>query len=173
MDAMTAAPDVTYDPLDIFAKGGLAEVVMMLFWRQRFDNPGFTVEVHPEDLKGFADCTAYLKVRPQIRVYRPGGVPAKAAIPATGNRRAVPGREAIPPKNYVVVQMVDEKGDAFVPIENNQDAFDRAEQAKQVQRTREGAKALAAQLESDVASQTFSASTIREAAAALRLLSVP
>lgn len=158
------------DPLDAFAQSGVEEALKLLFWKARFQNPEFSVTVTPEDIKAFRDCIDYLEVKPQIRIVRPQGVPAQPMIPAHGNRRATPGREAIPPRNYVVVQMVDQDGNAFVPIENNQADFERQEQAKRARRIKETAGELAAQLSRDLASATISNATIEETIVALKTL---
>lgn len=162
------------DPLDaLVAKaeaGDLTDAIALMLWQNRFDNPGFTVEIHPKDLKGFQDCVEYLEVRPTVRVYRPGGVPAQEAIPAVGNRRAVPARAAIPPRPYVVVQMTDAKGDAFVPIENNQQDFDRQKAANAERAARDQALSLAQALSNDVQSGQFSTGNIQDAIICLRTL---
>lgn len=161
------------DELDMFAKQDKARVaraLMMLFWKDRLRNPNFTVEVTPEDLKGFRECMAYLEVEPKIMIYRPQGLPAVEPQPARGNRRAVPGRSAQPPRNFVVIQMVDADGNAITPIENNQADFDRAQEALGLRAARDAAARLAAQLLADLQANVTSSATITEAAQALKLL---
>jgi hypothetical protein len=122
------------------------------------------------DLKAFADCTDYLKVKPKIQVIRPQGLPAQAPIPAQGTRRAIPGRAAQPPKNYVVIQMVDQNGDAFVPIENNEADLAKQQAHARITRTRETANLIADRLQSDAQTGNYSTATMLEAAQALKLL---
>ena len=91
---------VVKDPIDAFVDrattGDLQLAVMMMLWNNRFNNPSFTIQVNPREIKAFIDCVKYLEVKPVIRVLRPGGMPAQEPIAAFGNRRAVPGRAAIP-----------------------------------------------------------------------------
>ena len=166
-----ALPEV--DTLNEFAgaeRGFTERAIMLMFWKARHANPEFTITVDRADLKGFADCIKYLDVIPTIRVYRPQGLPAQQAIEAHGNRRAAPGRAAQPPKDYVVIQMVDQDGNAFVPIENNEDDLQRGKDGAAARRTRETAPQLAAQLEADIRANTISNATIQEAIEALRVL---
>ena len=164
----------TSDPLELFAK--LAErdpkqAIMLLFWKARHQNPEFTVNITPEDVKGFTDCVNYLQVEPEVRIYRPQGLPAQASVPAHGNRRAVPGREAKPPKPFVVVQMVDAEGNAIVPIENNEEDLAAGAKAKNLARIRENAPSLHARLMADVRTGNLSTDIITEAANNLLALS--
>ena len=166
----TTADVETPDVLELFAK--LAErnpkqAIMLMFWKARHQNPEFSLNITEADLKGFTDCVNYLGVEPEVRIHRPQGLPAQAPVPAHGNRRAVPGREAKPPKPFVVVQMVDAEGNAIVPIENNEKDQDDGLQAKALARTRENAPRLAAQLMNDVRSGNLSNDTITEAANSL------
>lgn len=161
------------DPIDAFVKAAQdgPEAIMLLLWKMRFDNPSFSVEIHPKDLKGFYECVEYLKVQPKIQVLRPGGVPAVEGTPAVGNRRATPPRAAIPPKNYAVIQMVDEKGDTFVPIENNQVDFDEQARANKVRQAKDQAGSVVTALRNDIGSGQFSTGNINDAIAILTVLS--
>lgn len=172
--APVLASEPSADPLDVFLRNAgrmnPQEALMLVFWKQRHTNPEFSIEIHPEDLKGFSDCLAYLEVTPVIKVYRPGGLPATQAIEAHGNRRAVPARAAIPPKNYVVIQMVDKDGNGWVPVENNIKDHEAAERTKRMVNAKEKAKQLANALISDLQQSITSTGTIQEAAAILQLL---
>lgn len=161
------------DPLDAFvelATSQPANAVAALFWHHRHQNPGFSIEVKASDLKAFTDCTEYLKVRPKIQVVRPQGLPAQAQIPAQGNRRAVPGRVAQPPKDYVVIQMVDQDGNGFVPIENNEEDLAKQQKAAVAKRTKERALIIAGNLQGDVQAGNYSTATMLEAVEALQAL---
>lgn len=156
--------------------GDLRRALMLIFWKMRFEDPTFTVEIDPKDIKGFDDCTNFLveegtmKKGPEIRVYRPGGIPAVEPIPAKGNRRAVPGRPARPPKELVIVQMVDADGNGFVPIENNERDYDRQQDTNAKRRSIERARLIADQLAGDLSRNEFSENTVKDAIATLRLL---
>lgn len=160
------------DPLDQFIAACQEgpEAIMLMLWLQRFENPGFTVEVHPKDIKAFYDCVNYLEVKPQIQVLRPGGAPAVEAVPAHGNRRAIPGRAAIPPKNYAVIQMVDENGNTFVPIESDEDAAKRRDLENAIRRAKDNAITIANALRNDITSGQFSTGNLQDAITALTTL---
>lgn len=177
--APRAAPNPTAlitpaaDPLNAFvelATSQPANAVAALFWHHRHQNPGFSIEVKAADLKAFTDCTDYLKVRPKIQVVRPQGLAAQAPIPAQGNRRAVPGRDAHPPKDYVVIQMVDQDGNGFVAVENNEADLAKQQAQAKAARTKEKALIIASNLQGDVQAGNYSTATMLEAVEALRLL---
>lgn len=162
------------NPLDhlvaMAEKNDYAQALKLILWKMRFENPDFTLEINPDDIKAFDDCVDYLEVKPTLYVTRPGAVPAQEGRPAMGNRRAVPARAAIPPKNYVVVQMLDQDGNNFKPIENNQQDFDRQKKADATRRAKDNALTLASQLAADIRSGTFSESTIGDAIIVMRTL---
>ena len=167
-------PEQAIDELDQFAKaaalGNRDIAIMLMFWKNRHQESPFTMDVSLKDLQGFEECIKYLDVVPQIKVFRPQGKPAHPGSPATETRSAIPPSPAGKPKAYVVVQMVDQEGNAFVPIENNEDDLARGQEAKRIQRIRESAPQLAGQLMADLQSNTTSNATITEAAEALKLL---
>lgn len=148
-----------------------ARAIMLMFWKNRHQETPFTMDITLKDLQGFEECIKYLDVVPQIKVFRPQGKPAHPGSAATDTRSAIPPSPAGKPKSYVVVQMVDQEGNAFVPIENNEDDLARGQEAKRIHRIRESAPQLAAQLMADLQSNTTSNATITEAAEALKLLS--
>lgn len=148
----------------------LADAAMLLFWRNRFKDSTFSVEVTREDITAFRQCVDYLGVEPQIRVFRPQGAPATEGSPRTATRSAVPARPATPPKDYVVIQMVDQDGNAIVPIENNEGDLARSNEARRIQDIRTGAPRLADQLQADMNMNISSNETITRAIEALRVL---
>jgi hypothetical protein len=158
------------DPLDVLAKGDPQRVMALMLWKARRHNPDLYVQIDEHDIQGFEDCVKYLKVKPEVRIMRPGGLPSQPPIPATGNRRAVPGREAIPPKPYVMIVLVDEKGDAIKPVENNEEDFDQAKSAAEVRKARDQAPALAQLLTQQARTGEYSLSDITDAANALLTL---
>lgn len=163
------------DQLDAFAAAGADEALKILLWKQRHENPAFAMQVTAEDLKGFHDCINYLEVKPGVHIqpkviiHRPGAVPARPAQQV--GKKLIPGREAIPPKDYVVVQMVDQDGNGFVPIENNQDDRDRQIAADNARRMKEQARTVASQMAADLAMNTYSSDTITRAIQSLNALS--
>lgn len=162
------------DPLDQFVEKANADpriAIAAMFWANRLANPEFTVEVKAKDIEAFQACTEYLKVTPTIMITRPQGLPAQAAIPAAGTRRAVPGRTGQPPKNYAIIQMVDADGNAFVGIENNEEDFERQQQALHMQTMKRKALVIAQQLEQDMNANITSSATQMDAVATLRELS--
>lgn len=168
------APEPAAHPLDAFAKAANAsppQAIMLMFWKDRFQNPGAHIEVTEADLQGFNECMGYLEVTPYIRIYRPPGLPEQPAVPAEGKRRAIPYRPAKPPKDYVVIQMVDKDGNAIVPIENNEADLARSKEHQSLRRIRETAPQLAAQLQADVQNNALSTDTILQAVTALKVLS--
>lgn len=165
------SPTPAVDELDAFALDSEWEdFIHMLFWKFRFDNAAASIEVTRADLKAFRECMTYLGVTPKIAVFRPEGSPATPGAPAQGDRRAIPPRPARPPKDYVVIQMVDQDGNAIVPIENNEQDFAKAKEAKRIKGIRDSATQLAAQLQADVQANAISNQTILQAAEALRVL---
>ena len=167
-------PEQAIDELDQVAKaaalGNRDIAIMLMFWKNRHQESPFTMDVSLKDLQGFEECIKYLDVVPQIKVFRPQGKPAHPGSPATETRSAIPPSPAGKPTASVVVQMVDQEGNAFVPIENNEDDLARGQEAKRIQRIRESAPQLAGQLMADLQSNTTSNATITEAAEALKLL---
>jgi hypothetical protein len=149
-------------PLDALAAGDPKKVIALMLWKARHQQPSLYAQINEDDLETFGACVRYLKTEPEISITRPQGVPAQAAIPAQGNRRAVPARAAIP---------VDKKtGDAVRPVENNQDDFDRAAETQQVLKARQDAPLLAQRILHQAATGEYSLSDLQDAAQALNTL---
>lgn len=155
------------DALDALAAADPREAIALMLWKNRMANPDLAVAIDENDLKGYTDCIQYLKVKPQVRIFRPQGLPAQDAIPAGPGRRAVPARAAGAPKPYVMVVLTDQKGDAIVPVENNEDDYQRRQQQSQLIRYRENAPSLAAQLLQQARSGEYSLAVMQECADAL------
>jgi len=160
----------TKDALDQFAEAGGARALQLLLWKNRHQNPEMTVLITEADLHGFDECMRYQKVTPDILIHRPEGRPAQAAIPASGTRRAIPGRAAEPPRPYVIVGLV-ERGthDALKPVENNAEDYARGELARQIQVVKRNLPAWASELRRAATAGDFSSSTLEEVARALEL----
>jgi hypothetical protein len=179
MPAATKKAPQAKDALDRFveqAKHDPLQAIAMMLWRARMQNPDMYVRVEERDLKAYAECMAYQKLKATVIIHREPGSPAQAAIPASHGRRAVPGREATPPKPYVVIALVEEKDgkptmNAVKPVENNQDDYDRSLEAAARRRARDQAQDLAAQLLNASRTGDFSSSAMQDAANALVLLS--
>lgn len=168
--AARAARPKAKDALDQFASAGAERALQLVLWKGRHQNPEMTVLVSEADLRAFDECMHYQKVTPEILLYRPEGRPAQAAIPAAGNRRAVPGRSAEPPRPYVIVGLV-ERGthDAVKPVENNAEDYGRGELARQVQVVKRNLTVWASELRRAAVAGDFSSSTLEEVARALEL----
>lgn len=160
----------TANPLDDLAQGDPQRVMALMLWKARMREPDMYVQITEADIKGFDDCCRYLKARPQVRVFRPAEIPAQAAIPATGNRRAVAAREAIPARPYVMVVLTDEKGDVIKPVENNEADYEASQGAAQIRKARDQAPDLANRIVNGARTGEYSLSDIQDAANALLIL---
>lgn len=166
----TRKPAPKQDPLDALAQDP-ARVMQLMLWKARMREPDMYVQITEHDIRGFDDCVRYLKVKPQVKIFRPQGLPAQDAIAAQGNRRAVPARPATPPKPYVMVVLTDEKGDTVRPVENNEEDFDVAAQARDLRKARDQAQDLAQRIVQQARTGEYSLSDIQDAANALITLS--
>lgn len=159
------------DPLDALAQGDLKRVIALILWKARLREPDMYVQIDEKDIAGFDDCMRYLKVKPDVMVKRPQGLPAQAAIPAQGNRRAVTLRPATPPKPFVIVSLVEEGTENVIrPVENNEVDFDSAKDAAAIRKAREQAPDLASRLIKQASSGETSLSDMQDAANALLIL---
>lgn len=159
------------DDLDALVAGDPREVIALMLWKARRANPDLYVQIEQKDIDGFYDCVRYLKVEHQVQISRPEGLPAHPGVPAAPGRRAIPARQATPPKPYVMVTLVDQKGDAIRPVENNEDDFDAAKEVQKLKRARDQAPDLAQRIVAQARSGEYSLSDIQDAAEALITLS--
>ena len=171
MTTATAPKKAKLDPLDALAGGDPRGIIALMIWKNRLREPDMFVKIEEGDIAGFQDCVRYLKVVPDVLIERPAGLPEQAAIPATANRRAIPGRAATPPKPYVIVTLV-EKGtkNMIRPVENNETDYDRAADVQKVRKARDQAGGLAQRLRHQAASGEYSLSDMSDAAEALEIL---
>lgn len=167
---MAKAPAAPKHPLDKFAEGPLEPVLAMLLWKGRMQNPELTVTVTQRDIEGLEACAGYLKISPKAVVYRAPGTPAVEAVPAMRGHPARPARPAGPPRDFVVVQLVDQNGDVFKPIENNEGDFDRSQTQDKVRRIREQAPQMAGMVRGMMQSGTFSNSELGDLCDAFEFL---
>ena len=168
---MAKAKAAPKDELDQLAEGPLTNVIALMLWTLRHVNPDMSVVITQKEIAGLKQCVDYLKVTAAVRVERPQGRPAQEAVPASANRKAVPGFPAEPPRPFVVVARVEAGTENMIrPVENNEEDFQRQKDAEQLKRLRETAPGLANMLEQNAAGGVFSESDIRDAANALRVL---
>lgn len=164
---MAKSPGKTVDILDQFEQQCAQQMgmgVAMLLWKNRHQNPGMSVQVDPIDIEELQKCVDYLGIKPKVVVLRPGGVPAQEAVPERPGHRAIAARPAIPPKNYVVIQLVDEKGDGFVPIESSEEGAQKRDLTMAREKLKVRAPALAQTILQEMQQGNFVDSTQREAA---------
>lgn len=166
--AVAVAPK---DALDALALGPAKDVIALMLWKNRHNEPELNVQITERDLVGFKACCEYLHVTPEIRIVRPQGMPGHGGIPATRTRSAIPPQESTPPKPYVTVCLV-ERGteNAIRPVENNEQDWAAAEEAKNFNRARDRALQLAGELQRAAATGDFSSSILNEAAQCLAAL---
>lgn len=169
---------VQLDTLDQAVKTWSTDMwAKMLLWKNRIANPEMTVEVTEKDILAWQECVTYLNIDTQLKIHRPQGRPAAeaiAAVPGTPQRpgrSAIPARPADPPRPFVLVQLLDQDGNTFKPIENNEQDRQRQEEAERLRRARDQGRNLATQLQHDMGSGVYSNATIGDAAAALIALS--
>lgn len=168
---MNAPAGQELDQFDALAASDPKKIIALMLWKLRHRFPEMAMEITEKDIKGFNDCVAFLRVEPAVLIKRPGGVPAQEAQPAAGNRRAVPARAAIPPKDVVVVALVaDGTENAIRAVENNVDDYQAGQDAQKVQSARERATELANRITSQANTGDVSLSDVRDAADALLLL---
>lgn len=162
------------DTLDALVGGDAKGVIAMMLWNNRMREPDMFAKIDEEQVKAFQESCRFQKLVPDIRIFRPGGLAAQPAIPAAGNKRAVPAREAIPPKPYVVVTLV-EKGTSNVirPIENNEADYDVAQDTSRFRKAKSDAPGMARRLLEMAKTGEYSLSDIQDTADALLLLSRP
>ena len=158
------------DELDKLVEGDPIQVIALMLWKNRMREPDMYVQIYEKDIKALNDCITYLKVPMVVSIHRPQGEAAHPAESGTTTRRPVPARPAQPPKPYVIVTLVDERGDLIKPVENNQADFDAASEAANVRKARDQAVDLAQRITQQARSGEFSLSDIDDAANALVVL---
>jgi len=94
------------DPLDRLAKAGARDIIALMLWQNRFNNPSLSVQLTQRDLEGLEKCVQFQKLQAEVVIMRPKGRPAQDPIPASPGRMAIPGRPADPPRPFVVVALV-------------------------------------------------------------------
>lgn len=169
---MRKAPIRKKDDFDRLAEGDTKDVLALVLWKARHHFPDLAMTIDAKDMAGYRQCLDYLKATPEVRIVRPLGRPAQDPVPAAGNRRAVPGYPAEPPRPFVVVALV-EKGteNAIRVCENNEGDNELRILAERTKRAREGAQDIAGRIEAMTRQGAdISNSDLLAAAEALRLL---
>ena len=158
-------------PLDELAQGDPKKVIALMLWKARHREPDMYVKIDEKDIEAFDASNNHQKLRPDVLIERPAGLPAQEAIPATGHRRGTPARAATPAKPYLIVTLV-ERGTKNVirSVENNQADFDTAQEAGAVRKARDGAQSIADQLTGQMRNGEFSNSVIQDAINSLLIL---
>lgn len=159
------------DLLDALAEGDPKRVIALMLWKARHRNPDMFVQIDEMDIKAFDESCTYQKLKPAVLIKHPPGLPAQAATPAMGNRRAVPARAATPPKPFVIVTLVEAGTENVIrPVENNQKDFDVAQDSAQLRKARDQAPDMAERLMLQGRTGEYSLSDITDAANALLVL---
>lgn len=138
-------------PLQAFEQAPLSEIIGMLLWKNRIQNPELAVMVTEQDLKAYRDCMAYLKVTPEVKIV---GRPKYVAIVLVEKDT---GSEGNP-------------GNAIKPVENNETDYATSQAAQLLRRTKETAPNLATTIRNQALGGEFSADLVIQAADALQML---
>ncbi len=157
-------------PLDGLAEGDPLKVMALMLWKNRFREPDMYVQIFEKDIEGLKACVDYLEVTPVVSIHRPQGQDAQPAQPGSSTRRPVPALPTQPAKPYVIVTLVDARGDMIKPIENNERDFDAADEAAKVRKAKDQAADLAQRILQQAQSGESSLSDTQDAADALVIL---
>ena len=159
-------------PLDAINENDPLYVISLMLWQDRFREPDMYRQIELRDIEGLKACVGYQKVKPTVKIYRPGGQAAQTAMLASGKRKAVPARQATAPKPYVIVTLVDERtGDVIRPIEDNESDYGKSQDASKIHRAREQAPEMAQRLNLIAKTGEYYTSDLSDIANALLLLS--
>lgn len=160
------------DELDQFAQAGPDRALQLVLWKVRHHLSDMSLVVKAEDLQAFDQSMKYQQLRPAVMIYRPEGQPATPAIPAAGNRRAVPARPAEPPRPYVIIGLVQEgTKNAIKPVENNEADFQRGDLQRRIEVAKRNIPEFKAHLLNTAATGSYSSATLEAIADALELWS--
>lgn len=151
--------------LDTLAASDPKQIIALLLWKERHTNPEMVVQINESDIKGLADCTTYLGIEADVRIYRRPALPPHDAIPGTPGRAGVNAFPGMPAADFVTVAMV-AKGteDTFRPIENNEKDAEIAERIRNRQRLVANATPIANRVKNSAAVGDFSQNDIMELA---------
>lgn len=162
-------PATKLHPLDALAQDPL-KVMQLMIWVNRHRNPDMFFQINEADLEAFNACMAYQKIKPTVLIKRPPEIPGQAAVPAMGNRRAVPARPPIPARPYVMVTLVeiDKNGkvteNVIRPVESNEADYDQQQEVAALRRAKDRAPLLAQEILKSASSGETSLSDLQDAA---------
>lgn len=107
--------------LDALANADPKQIIALMLWKNRHNNPDMVVQINEADIKGLTDCTAYQGIEPDVRIFRRAATPPHDAIPGSQGRAGVNAFPGMPAADFVTVAMV-AKGteDTFRAVENNE-----------------------------------------------------
>lgn len=170
-DRIPAPPAV--NPLDrICDPANMGEVICLLFWKNRFRNPGMQTTITPDDIDRFRASCDWLEVRPQALIKRPPGAPARPGYgPSPGRPEGFPGSPAEGPRDFVVVAVVDEgTEDVIRTAERDEEHGVKADRARNLRNIVNKAGNLAAAIMGQASEGVYSNAVITEAAEALQTM---
>ena len=155
----------TKDILDTIAQADARKIIALMLWKNRHENPDLAVKINEADIKGLTDCTTYLGIEPDVRIFRRPAMPSHDAVPGRPGQAGVMAFAGLPAADFVTVCLV-AKGteDTFRPVENNEKDFAIAEKIRNRQRLLASAVPLANRVKNGAAVGDFSQNDIMELA---------
>lgn len=151
------------DVLDALVDAGADRVAQLMLWKQRIENPELAIQITEADIRGFAECSQYLDIKPALLIWRRPAVEAQPGQPATARRRAVAPTPYQPPANHVTVRLVVQgTHDGFKPIENNEADYDATKAAEKLRQVKQDLPQLAMIVRQQIASGDYSTAVLTE-----------
>ena len=173
---ITEQAPATQDIIERIAALPPRQIIALLLWKDRHRNPGLTQTITAKDLEGLEACLNYLKTEGEVSIVRPAGRPAQPAF-TSKEQGAQPARPADPPRDFVVVALVEKGsatpgviGNAITPVENNEEDAKLADRARLVAQIKPTVPRLAAALANEQATGDISLATCNDVIEALRIL---
>lgn len=168
-EAKPKEPEAPQDRLDLLEQAqDPLEIIALMLWKDRHRNPDLCVHITRDDVAEFEKCTAFLQITAGVKIERPRGAPARAALPPSRvHPQGLPAQPAETPREFVFVGVgYVEKGifNSIKPIESTEDGAERRDSFNRLRHIRERGPQLAQQLLSHAAAGTFSSAMVEEAA---------
>lgn len=135
------------------------DIIALMLWQNRFAKPDLATVITEKDMEGLKACLKYLKVEPEVNIVRKKG----AVIVTLIQKGSINADEKSPGFNP--------SGNGIVPVENNEEDFERAMKVQTVERARSKASTLGQELLNGIGTGTYSEGIMREAAEVLQTLS--
>jgi hypothetical protein len=151
--------------LDALVTADPKQIIALMLWKNRHNNPEMVIQINEADIKGLTDCTTYQGIEPDVRIFRRGALPPHDAIPGTPGRAGVNAFPGMPAADFVTVAMV-AKGteDTFRAVENNEQDLAIGEKLRNRARLLANALPIANRVRNSAAAGDFSSSDIVELA---------